>query len=327
MKSPRAALRLSLARHTLTCGAMFVLGICSAERLPAQSREQTGPAAARADFASDSNIRLARPSGCIAAIPPERMHPVPVFLHASTAAHSDNLLKPQADLLAEDVANEFRLLLGATESTVPNADANFVWYSVPTRLTLMSHRNGDVLALPTGTGGDSAATLMLVRAFEAARAKGRALILYPDGFVDDSAPVYLTLWPDYVGDIPEAVQPGATLRKFAVFNLTEPERSPAYPLPNQPPPQYPHENEPDRAQGSVLMQFVVDTTGLADRATLYELWPVGTPRPVGYEVYAHEAFVHSMTVWLRKFRFRPMRIGTCAVRQMVQFPLEFRVPQ
>lgn len=306
--------------------AILALALSGARTLPAQSEPHSVASEGHADSPSAATIRLSRPTGCVAAIPPASMHRVPVFLHASMVEHPDSPLMPQADLMAQDVANEFRTLLGATGSTVPIADTNFVWYSVPTQLTVIAHRNGDVIARANGSGGDSAATLMLTRAFAAARARGAALMLFPQGFVDDSAPVYLTLWPEYIGDIPEAMPPGATMRKFAVFDLTEPERSPAYPLPNQRPPRYPSANERQQVEGSVLMQFVVDTLGRADRATIRELWPFGTPRLGGYAADAHEEFVHSVTVWLREFRFRPARIGTCAVKQMVQFPLEFRAP-
>jgi hypothetical protein len=254
------------------------------------------------------------------------MQRVPVFLHASMPGHPDSQLMPQADLMAQDVANEYRRLLGATGSTVPIADTNFVWYSVPTQLSITAHRNGDVIVRANGSGGDSAATLLLTRAFEAARARGAALMLFPGGFVDDSASVYLTLRPDYVGDIPEAMPPGATMRKFAVFYLTEPEQSPAFPLANQRPPLYPSENERRRVEGSVLMQFVVDTAGRAERATIRELWPAGKPRLGGDAAYAHDEFVYSVQVWLRELRFRPARIGTCAIKQRVQLPLEFKAP-
>lgn len=234
---------------------------------------------------------------------------------------------PQADLMAQDVASELRNLLGATGSAVPIADTNFVWYSVPTELTVLARRNGDMIARPRGSGGDSAATTFLVRAYDAARARGVALLAWPGGFVFDSVFVRLSLLPDYVGDVPEEAPLGKTVRKFAVFTLTEPEWSPAYPLPNQRPPRYPSENEKNRVEGSVLMQFVVDTSGRADRATIRELWPADTPRLAGYAADAHDAFVSSTEAWLREFRFRPARIGSCPVKQIVQLPLAFRAPE
>jgi hypothetical protein len=314
-------------RRSLRGGAMLALAISGANTLPAQSEAHANVVAARTDTASDSTIRLPRPTGCIAAIPPASMHRVPVFLHAWMPERGDSTLMPQADLMAQDVADEFRKLLGATGTVVPIADTNFVWYSVPTALTVVAHRNGDMTRRADGSGGDSAATLLFTRAFDAARARGAALVEWPDGLADDSALVHLTLWPDYVGDIPEVMAPGATMRKFAVFSLTEPERSPAYPLPNQRQPVYPYENERRRIEGSVLMQFVVDTMGRAEPGSIRELWPAGRPRLGGDSAYSHDEFVYSVRVWLREYRFRPARIGTCAVKQRVQQPLEFKKPR
>jgi hypothetical protein len=325
-KAPTDHLIGSGVRRSLCSGAMLALALSGASTLPAQSAARANVTVARTDAALDSTIRLAKPTGCVAAIPLESMQRVPVFLHATIREDSDSTLMPQAELMAQDVAEEFRKLLGATGSAVPIADTNFVWYSVPTELTAIAHRNGDVIARIDDSGGDSAATLLLTRAFDAAREHGAALMAWPDGLSDDSVLVDLTLWPEYVSDAPEPMLSEAKMRKFAVFYLTEPERSLAYPLPNQRPPVYPYENERHRVEGSVLMQFVVDTTGRAEPGTIRELWPAGTPRLGGDAAYAHDEFVHSAQVWLREFRFRPERIGTCAIRQRVQLPLKFKAP-
>jgi len=307
---------------------LLTLGlVATADPLPSQS--DTHPATigtqSGAALESDSAFRFSKPQGCLAAIPPEHMHRVPVFLQASIHGHSDSPLKPQANLMAQDVANEYRRLLGAAGSTVPDADSNFVWYSVPTQLAVVSHRNGDVTPHAISSGGDSAATLMLARAFDAVRARGGGRMLYPGGFVDDSALVILTLWPEYVGDTSEPALPDAP-RTFAVFNLTEPDWVSAFPLPYQRLPKYPSGSERDRIEGSVLMQFVVDTLGQVDVATIRELWPTGTPRLSGNQADAHSEFVHAVTDWVGGVYFRPLRIGTCARRQIVQLPVAFRVP-
>ena len=301
--------------------------VATADTLPSQSDTHYATIGPPSDSAleSDSAIRFSKPKGCLAAIPPEHMHRVPVFLQASIQGHSDSPLKPQANLMAQDVANEYRRLLGAAGSTVPDADTNFVWYSVPTQLALVSHRNGDVTPRAISSGGDSAATLMLARAFDDVRARGGARVLYPGGFVDDSAVVYLTLRPEYVGDTSDPAQPDAP-RTFAVFNLTEPEWVSAFPLPHQRLPKYPSESERHRIEGSVLMQFVVDTLGQVEVATVRELWPTGTPRLSGSQAEEHMAFVHAVTDWVGGVYFRPLRVGTCPRRQIVQLPVAFRVP-
>ena len=115
------------------------------------------------------------------------------------------------------------------------------------------------------------------------------------------------------------------MHEFAVFSLNEPERSPPQPLPNQPPPQYPGELEASRAGGIVVSVFMVDTAGRVEPRTIRDLLPQGRPIPAG-DAYAHQLFAGSVKSWLKNFRFRPARVGTCAVKQVVQLPLRFAEP-
>jgi hypothetical protein len=253
------------------------------------------------------------------------MHRVPVFLRASVAEHDDTILRLQADLLAQDVADEFRSLLGAAGNEVPTADTIFVWYSVPTDLVIIARPNGDMTRRTRTSGGDFAATSLLAQAYEAARARGTAKMIWPDGFKADSILVRLSLWPAYVGEIPKEVAQGEHGMKFATFYLTEPEQTPAVPLPNQDPPRYPSENAWNHFEGYMLMQFVVDSTGRTDPRTIRDLWPAGKPRLSGESRSAYDEFLHSVRIWERDLRFTPARLGPCAIKQQVQQPLIFKI--
>jgi hypothetical protein len=110
-------------------GAMLALAACSAKMLPAQNAAGMDFPLRLADSVPDWAVRLEKPTGCLASIPRTSMHRVPVFLRASVAEHDDTTLRLQADLLAQDIADEFRRLLGAAGNEVPTADSNFVWYS------------------------------------------------------------------------------------------------------------------------------------------------------------------------------------------------------
>jgi hypothetical protein len=301
-------------------GVTLALIACSAKMLPAQREARAHVPVALADSALEWTIRLPKPTGCVAAISPASMQRVLVYLQASASEHSDTALMLQADLMAQDVAEDFRKLLGAPEGTVPIADSTFVWYSVPTELVVIVHRNGDVVAHEMGSGGDSAATTFLSRAFVAARARDAAFMVWPDDLTGDSVIVRLSLWPEH------AQSPyGEKHTKFAVFSLNEPEQSPVLPLPVQRVPHYPRELEWSRVGGSVLSMFVVDTAGRVEPQTIRDLLPDGKPIPGG-DAHAHELFARSVKSWLRDVRFHPARIGTCAVEKRVQLPLKFKAP-
>jgi len=78
-------------------------------------------------------------------------------------------------------------------------------------------------------------------------------------------------------------------------------------------PAYPLELMTKGVQGSVLVRYVVDTTGFADPASLEILNAT------------HAAFAQSVKDALPYMRFHPARIGGRKVRQMVEQPFIFRI--
>ena len=299
----------------------------NASSLPAQRSHSSNDRGTLSDSIRTALVLLAKPVGCVASLPPASMHRVRVFLNATVPASSERDFRLQADLMAQDVAAEFRKLLGAKDDSVPIADTAFVWYSVPTALRVVAYSSGAMSARPIGAGGDSAATRLLLRAYDIARAQSEAFIAWPDGQNTDSLVVYLFLRPEYVDEKPTLMAPGEVIRKFAAFYLTEPERVSASPLPDQRPPRYPSPLEGKRVGGEVLLQFVIDSTGRVEPETISDPWPADTPQPRGYSAEDYDDFARSAKSWIKNFRFSPARIGTCLVRQAVQFPLRFVVPR
>jgi hypothetical protein len=316
----------ALARCRVSTGLLLAtVWVSSARALPAQSDSSLSVFSSVLDSSDAFLTRADTRRGCFNSIAPEMMHREKVYLRAQMPAHTDSVFLSQADLMAQDVAAEVRMLLGAHGADVPVADPIMAWYAVPSALTVIAYADGHVTRHFRSALWDTTSAALLARAFDAARAHDFALMLWPQSSTSDSVVVRLSLWaeeprennPQFV-----AAKPGM---RFAVFSLLQPEASPAIPLPNQPPPSYPRENESDRVGGTVVMQLVVDTLGRAIPASIRDLWPANTPRLRGYEAQEYAAFVRSTTYWLEKIRFRPARIGTCLVRQVVQQPLEFKV--
>jgi hypothetical protein len=269
---------------------------------------------------------LFKPTGCMANIPSASMHRVPVLLSASVMRRSDSAFSLQADLLAQDVAAELRSQLGGSDSAITVQDDHLPWYSVPTTIVVAARKNGEMSANQFVIGGDSTATLLLLQAFKAARAHGGAMMAWPEDFTKDTVWVRLDLWPNYVDAATKKELPIRRESGFPVFSLTEPEQSPALPLPTKTKPKYPAGNELTRYSGTVLMQLTVDTAGRAVPATIRDLWPKGRPRLEGRDAGAYDAFVSSIANWLTTVRFEPARFGPCAKRQLVQWPFEFKMP-
>jgi hypothetical protein len=72
------------------------------------------------------------------------------------------------------------------------------------------------------------------------------------------------------------------------------------------------------------MQFVVDSSGRVDPATLRDLWPADRPRLTGELGGHYRAFLSAVRDGLADARYVPARVGGCATRQLVQQPFEFR---
>jgi protein TonB len=90
---------------------------------------------------------------------------------------------------------------------------------------------------------------------------------------------------------------------------------PATPRNGNPSPKYPSLLESSRVQGDVLVQFVVDTLGVADMSTFKVLDAT------------NELFAESTRASLAKWRFFPAEAGGRKVRQIVQLPLRFVAPR
>jgi protein TonB len=79
-------------------------------------------------------------------------------------------------------------------------------------------------------------------------------------------------------------------------------------------PRYPSLLESSRVEGTVLVQFVVDTLGLVDMSSFTVIES------------SNELFAQSLQATLPRWRFYPAEAGGRKVKQVVQLPLKFIAP-
>lgn len=313
-----AALRVRSWLVVLTCVFTLRTPVLNAQ----SSKDST---ISSASVAASANSPLSKPTGCLANLPSTSLHRVPVFVSAWMMGHADTAFSLQADLMAQDVATELRLQLGGSDSAVTNEDGHLAWHSVPTSIVILAHRNGEMTAHPFIIGGDSTATTLVLRAFRSAREHGGAMMAWPDQFAKDSVYVRLDLWPNYIIGTSKQESSSFKGHRFPAFSLTEPEEDVAAPLPKQSPPRYPSRLGQRRFAGYVVMQLTVDTAGLAVPTSIRDLWPADKSRLEGGEGEAYDAFVSTLTTWLKTVRFRPAHLGSCLNFQTVEWPFEFKM--
>ncbi len=254
------------------------------------------------------------------------MHRVPVVLQATVAEYADRNISLQTNLLAQDISDELRAMLGANGEAIPDADSTLAWYAVPTEIVLVARRNGSMTARAGASTGDTTATALLMRAYAGARKRDGAKMFFPSDTPADSILVRVSLWPAYVGGGAMRTSPFEDAMQFATFFHMEPERTPATPLPNQRVLVYPGDYVMTRAYaGVVLIQFAIDSTGRTNASSIRDLWPADKLRPGGEGSDAYEAFVRSVRAWQVNRRYSPAHLGPCAVKHWMWLPVVFDV--
>lgn len=115
-----------------------------------------------------------------------------------------------------------------------------------------------------------------------------------------------------IGAPPTRIEPSGSLDVTTDFAAQDVE-FPVVVDPRSPLPRYPQWLRDAGVEGSVRARFVVDTLGRVDLTSVQVLNST------------HAAFAEAMRLTLPQMRFVPARIGTRRVRQLVEFPLEFRL--
>jgi TonB family protein len=266
----------------------------------------------------------ASPSSCLATLPETALQRVPVYLEASATDTISRSVLPGVDLLIQLTAARVRTALGATSSEVPRADDHLRWHQLDGVLSLVVHRDGRFVWTLSPrrdrTDPHFQPSMKLVEDALLALRDGGERIFVPEELVFDSVTVELNYqWPSVsrTGAVGKVLARAA----FPVFTLRVPWLEPVQVV-HQPRVRYPEGPRMGNAQGNVLLQFIVDTTGRAQMSTVREL---GKPR-LGPELHEYyRAFVAAAKDALHNARFSPAQLGGCNVKQLVQLPFAFRL--
>lgn len=267
---------------------------------------------------------------------------VAVYASATT---SDSTLSPNAkrrlldgaDLLLQAVAERARTMLRGSKAggvdSLPFGepllgDSLHVWAGVGSWLELTAYGDGRVTwRVPWSRQGDTAAVALLARVLDSMRVSGEATLFRPS---DPAAPApdsahfeFSILWPtvDHDG---KAIPPRSERPAQPLFSMLVPWMDPAH-VAKGAMPTYPGVALSRGYRGTVIMQFVVDTTGRAEPRTVRDLWPPRVPRLAPNKEMVYQAFVEASRDAVVRTRYAPARIGGCPVKQIVQQPYEYDI--
>jgi hypothetical protein len=263
---------------------------------------------------------------CVASIPRAQMALVPVYLHARLADYSPATLTFQGDLMSEDVSKEILRILKSRPGYMPLVDPKISPLSVPAELLVIERRDGSATRKAFSRFGDTTATTLLTKAFDAARRKNEAVLIWPDGYKADSVIVRLVLLPATRSADGRTLPPHSNRAQFGVFRMLQTFDTFAMLKPGQAMPKYPLELKPHRVDGKVLLRFIVDRSGRVVPGSIRDVRPEQDPELADFLTPAHRTFANSLADVVLNWRFEPARIGPCRVKRFLQLPIAFNAP-
>lgn len=277
-------------------------------------------------FASVAAAQIAHDTGtgndaCLDTVSAGAMSRALVYLHPEVVGDSSAGAIGAAGLLAQEAAGALRLLLGDSASTIPRGEPRVDWRHMHGRLEMVLLRDGRHRV----DGADSldAGMALLAQAIERVSPSEAADLLPTPG--PDSVRIAFTLvWPtvDHAGRVRSVDERPLV----PAFTIAYPWVDPVAPL-RIVQPRYPDWGRGVYPVGAVILDFVVDTSGRADRATIHDWWPAGRPRLAGQRGEWYDEFVRAVRASVEQSRYLPARIGGCPTRQLVRQPFQFLLTQ
>ena len=229
-------------------------------------------------------------------------------------------------LFTQTTAERMRELLGARAGELPDGTTRIDALHLGAKARIVLRRGGGLEIRHRRDGApvppDARDATYIARAIRFA-ADSAGPYPWPDGVPGDS--LTFDLWLTYPRVSADGrVTPIGPGFSAPAFSLLLPPMSPVRVV-SMPSVQYPTRTAGQNVTATVIMQFVVDSTGRVDPESIHDEWRSDHQRPRGELGDHYRAFVRAIRRALLDARYEPARIGSCATRQSVEQRYEFRV--
>lgn len=262
-------------------------------------------------------------TSCLDSIPASAFHQV--ALYASVLLHdsASSRFASSADNLLQESAIRAQQLLGAKGNAVPNGAPLVSWHEVDAPLHIVAYRDGRIIRRPITRGPDSSAAALMARALDSV-VNERILDWAADSARDSIAFDFAFSRPklDSAGKVR---LPHTSRTAIPLLVIAEPWEREVAPVRTSDHPYYPEFSRSRDYQGTVLISFVVDTSGHVVKSTIRDLWPRDKPRLYGTRLLAYQAFVDASEKFLAGASFVPASVGGCIMSQLVQMPFSYQL--
>jgi hypothetical protein len=261
-----------------------------------------------------------RASECVRHLPAGAFTRVAVYAFVDLADSVSAVFASTADNFMQELVLKTEALLGAKSNVLPKGDGRIDWLGIEPALPLTAFRDGRIVAryqhqpVPTAAGLmatalDSISTVgMLEWSADSARDSIRFSIAFVRPVLDSGGhvtPMHLK-------------RTGLPL-----LSILAPWQRGVSQKPGSAKPHYPELARKENYEGTVILSFLVDTTGHAVDSTIKDVWPASKPRLRGTDLAQYDRFVWASTQAVRRMEFVPASIGGCNVKQLVQMPFVY----
>lgn len=235
-------------------------------------------------------------------------------------------MRSNAEILLQEIVSRVREILGAPVDRLPMGEPAVTWRGLAAPLTVTMHRDGRITRSFPADRGDTAAAALLARALDTVPQESKLLDWSVDS-LSNSVTFRVDLdWPT-VEPNGKSTPPRVTSVALAIFSVAHPWEKLVARRSDNRRPIYPDTPRVLGFGASVIMQFVVDTSGRAEPATVRDLPLPADARLNAREMEQYKLFVQSVRRAVVQMTFYPAEIGGCKVRQLAQMPFEFTLRQ
>lgn len=225
-----------------------------------------------------------------------------------------------ADNLLQDFVLTAHSLLGVAPEVLPEGEPRITWQGIDAPLHLTAFRDGRIVSRDTTVG---TAAALLAQALSKDFTVG--LLDWSGDATRDSVRFDIAFGRPLLDSAGHVSTP--TFRRTAIplLSVRAPWERPVSPKPGGTPPHYPDAARRTWYEATIVLNFIVDTTGHAVDSTIREVWPEGTPRLHGEKLRMYESFLESTKRAIPALEFTPAAIGGCPVNQLVRMPFVFQL--
>lgn len=261
-------------------------------------------------------------NSCVDTVSMEHAVPSIVYVEGAISDSVDRRAGSMADIFAQSVAQQLRLMLHTRGDTLAPGEPVITWRGIKSHIPLgvTAYRKGGAKYELLTPHFDSLAAAMLLSASHAAEDASDG-VLWPSDMPGDSVKFGISFVLSQPGTM-QIVDPDRTA--FPVFSVMFPPETPAK-LASPSTPRYPTAVREAGVTGVVIVEFQIDSTGHTVPRTAKEIWNSGTKRPTGELLGYYNQLLHSVLDWVSTAKFEPARIGGCPVPQIVKQPFTFSI--